>query len=114
MLLINKLLNWFLLFFKNEKQSKKTLYTYEFVNDIPEYPKNKTIYLVGENGYFWQMVTICPCGCKSLLHMNLMDEYLPFWKYSIYEKKITITPSIHRMVGCKSHFFIRKGEVIWA
>ena len=35
-------------------------------------------------------------------------------KYKIDKKKrVTLFPSVHRMVGCKSHFFIRKGKIAW-
>ncbi|WP_394341525.1 DUF6527 family protein [Albibacterium indicum] len=58
---------------------------------------------------------LCPCGCKNILHMNLMEEESPCWSYSINKKNIiTIRPSVNRIVGCKSHFFVREGKVVWA
>lgn len=114
--MLKKLFKWLIGFFKKKESniSKNEFYNFEFVNDVPDYPANKTLYIVGDDGYFWQFVVICPCGCKSLLYMNLMDDQHPFWKYSINNGLISITPSIHRKVGCESHFFIRESEIVWA
>lgn len=93
----------------------KKKYNYLFTTDIPEILKPKTIYIIQNDGYPWQIVMLCPCGCKKNLHMNLIDEYKPYWRFGIDKKnRITLYPSIHRTVGCESHFFIRKGAIIWA
>ncbi len=106
--MVRKLLNWF----------KKLLwekYKYQFVNDVPCIIEPHVIYIVQNNGYAWQLVMLCPCGCKKNLHMNLTQEYKPYWKFKIDKRKrISLHPSIHRMVGCKSHFFIRKAKIVWA
>jgi len=112
--MLQKLCNWIVrLFFKKEVNKDKG-YGFQFVEDVPNNPKNKILYFIGEDGYYWQFVMLCPCGCNLLLHMNLMDDYNPYWSYKIYNDKISISPSIHRLVGCKSHFFIRSGNIIWA
>lgn len=111
-----RLFKWVFRLFVSKKPEKidvDQLYSFEYVEDIPSNTSYKTIYFVGEQGYFWQFVMVCPCGCGSLLHMNLMDDYKPFWSYEIVNNEISFTPSIHRMVGCKSHFFIKKGRVVW-
>ncbi|WP_397321508.1 DUF6527 family protein [Pedobacter foliorum] len=56
---------------------------------------------------------ICPCGCRKLLHMNLMDDYDPYWNYILDGKVISLAPSINRLVGCKSHFFVTNGKIEW-
>ncbi len=106
--MVRKLLKWFANLFCKR-------YKYKFVEDVPNLPKKGVVYLVGTDAYYWQAVMVCPCGCKKLLQMNLMQEYDPYWKYNIEKRKrITLSPSVHRMVGCKSHFWIRKGKIIWA
>jgi hypothetical protein len=47
------------------------------------------------------------------LYMNLMDDYDPYWKYTIHGKTISLSPSVNRLVGCKSHFFLRSGKIEW-
>lgn len=95
--------------YKREKNFK-----YKIVNELPEILKDRVIYIQSNLEYHWQMVMLCPCGCKNLLHMNLMSDYQPYWKYEIDKKDaITVYPSVHRIIGCESHFFIRKGKIIW-
>lgn len=99
---------------KSEKTDIDEQYRFEYVDDVPSNIVFKTIYLVGEQGYYWQFVMLCPCGCGSLLHMNLINDYKPFWSYEIFNNVISLTPSIDRRVGCKSHFFIKNGKIVWA
>ena len=104
-----RFINWILILFKKEK-----LYKAKFIDDVPDKFDNKTIYIIGNEGYYWQAVMICPCGCNKILHMNLMKQYYPSWKFKINKKEvITLSPSINRTVGCKSHFFISKGKIAW-
>lgn len=106
--MLRKLLNWIIKLFTKEK-----LYTYRFVDDVPDRVKSGRVYLVGNQGYYWQVVMICPCGCAQLLYMNLMEDYNPYWKYKIHGKTISLSPSVNRIVGCKSHFFLKNGKIEW-
>lgn len=106
--MIKKLLKRFADFFGRN-------YKYKFVNEVPDKLKSGAIYFIGHEDYYWQAIMKCPCGCKKNLHMNLIPDYKPYWQYKIEKNnRFTLSPSIHRMVGCKSHFFIRRGKVIWA
>ena len=105
----NKLVDWWQ---RTTQRGKK--YSYQVVEDIPKRPEKNVVYLVSHLGYCWQVVMMCPCGCKKLLYMNAMPEYHPCWKYTIDKnERISLSPSIHRMVGCKSHFFVRNGRIDW-
>ncbi|WP_410688422.1 DUF6527 family protein [Chitinophaga filiformis] len=55
----------------------------------------------------------CPCGCGKILYLNLLRDYAPYWAYKTEGKIISLSPSVHRTVGCKSHFFITDGKLIW-
>lgn len=106
---MNKLIRWFT---KKDRQINK--YKYAFVSEVPDRLDEKTIYIETNLDVPWQIVMRCPCGCRKNLHMNLLSEYYPYWKYSISKKnRISLFPSIHRFVGCRSHFFIKKGEILW-
>ena len=108
--MLRRLFKWIERLFQKERPLN-----YRFVQDVPPTLKRRTIYVVGENGYHWQIVMQCPCGCKAVLHMNLMEDEKPSWSYAIGKTgSITIRPSIHRVVGCKSHFFVCEGIIIWA
>lgn len=108
--MIKRFIKWLLNLFKTERP-----YTAMFVGDTPDKLDYRIIYIIENEGYCWKAVMICPCGCKKILHMNLIKDYHPSWKFEINKKKIiTLHPSINRMVGCRSHFFIREGKIIWA
>jgi hypothetical protein len=103
-----KLLSWFKYFLQKR-------YKHQIVNDVPDIVKSGIIYIIKNNGYPWQIVMLCPCGCKKNLHMNLVKEYYPYWKFKIDKRnKISLSPSVHRIVGCKSHFFVRYSKIVWA
>lgn len=88
--------------------------TVSFVVEMPDNVKPNTVYIVGENDYYWMAGILCPCGCGNFIYLNLLNEANPRWKYKIAKGLISISPSVWRTNGCKSHFFIRRGEVIWA
>ena len=62
----------------------------------------------------WSAHLLCPCGCGDVVSLPLVGSG-PRWEIvELRENKFTIVPSVSRIVGCKSHFFIRKSEVVWA
>jgi hypothetical protein len=81
---------------------------------MPRRLASDVVYILTEDGQPWQAVMICPCGCGAVLEMNLLPDDRPVWKASFGKKgRPTLHPSIWRKVGCKSHFFVREGQVIW-
>jgi hypothetical protein len=89
-------------------------YGYLFVNDIPDIIAAKKIYVVQEGTEPETLVFKCPCGCCATIQLNLLKDSSPRWRCTIVKKKINIAPSIVRRKGCKSHFWIQKGKVIWS
>jgi hypothetical protein len=90
------------------------LYKAIMTDTVPEKMDSKSVYIIHNEGYYWQAVMVCPCGCKNILQMNLMEDYNPSWKFIINNKNvITLHPSVNRTVGCSSHFFIRRGKIVW-
>ena len=58
---------------------------------------------------------ICPCGCGETLYMNLQRDRRPCWRFTVDRRgTATLHPSVWRQVGCRSHFFLRRGVVQWA
>lgn len=89
-------------------------HTIEFVEDVPLQFTNKTIYIVGLEKDPWLISFKCPCGCNSIINLNLLKEAKPRWKFSFRtKKKINISPSVNRLLDCKSHFFIRNSKIDW-
>lgn len=57
----------------------------------------------------------CPSKCGDLISVNLMRSVTPFWTVSwSKDRKVTLSPSINKTDGCKSHFFIRESQIVWA
>lgn len=105
--IVNKFLSFF--GFSIEK-NYKTIYSCE----QPDKLKKNCIYVIGENGFNWFVVISCPCGCKEVIQLNLLKESKPVWDLIQHpDRSISLSPSVWRKRGCKSHFFFREGKVVW-
>lgn len=90
------------------------IYITESVGDIPDRTANRILYHVGEGGYTWYAVMRCPCGCGELLQLNTTPGARPRWDVNVHDDgTVTLYPSVWRKVGCRSHFFLRNGKIIW-
>lgn len=89
-------------------------YDFSIETDIPNAPKPNHIYIIKEGNEADSLFFKCPCGCNGNITLNLLQDTSPSWYYEITNNKLTISPSISRLVGCKSHFFISNGKVRWA
>lgn len=84
------------------------------VDEPPDDLAPRIVYVVGEGEYQWLAVFLCPCGCGATVILNLVSGLRPRWEAELHEDGlVTLTPSINRVVGCHSHFFIRRGRVEW-
>ena len=82
--------------------------------DIPTPLQAHTVYIIGIKGNEWLAVLECPCGCGSKIQLNLLPQERPCWKWNINRNgNVTLTPSVWRKIGCKSHFFVRDGLILW-
>lgn len=112
-------MNWLKRFFA---QSRETIYRWfvppyrtELVEDtLPKQLDRKTLYVVEDDGFQEQAAMLCPCGCKRILHMNLLPDERPCWKIIQHKDGTsTLHPSVWRQKDCGSHFWFRNGRVIW-
>lgn len=82
--------------------------------DATEHLKARTLYVVTEDGEPWSVAMLCPCGCGETLHMNLLPDERPVWRLTVHDDgSSTLHPSVNRIKGCRSHFWLRKGRVYW-
>ena len=100
------ILNWLL----GRPQPLRTKY----IDEIPDTLKAKTVYIIGEGNYRWYAVMLCPGGCGTVLHMNLMPDSRPKWSLTEHsDGTISLHPSIWRKTGCQCHFWLKNGRVQW-
>jgi hypothetical protein len=72
------------------------------------------VYIIGVQGNEWLAEMVCPCGCGETLFLNLLQDELPNWQWRVNaDGAVTLSPSVWRKVGCKSHFFLREGMIEW-
>lgn len=107
---ITALWTWFTSFFRRTPRPWKTA----VVEDLPEKPLPSTVYLVGEGEYLWSVAFVCPCGCGELVQLNLLPDARPRWTAERHpDGTVSVSPSVWRVAGCRSHFFLRRGRVEW-
>lgn len=82
-------------------------YSFEAVERIPK-PLAPGIVYVSEE--FGVGALLCACGCGHKVSLIVPESH----QVRVYEGAPTISPSISVCDGpCRSHFFIRRGEVDW-
>jgi hypothetical protein len=82
--------------------------------DIEKIERNK-ITIVGGHDYAKWAYLRCPCGCNEVIMLSLNKKSRPNWsiKVDLFGRP-TLNPSINKLTGCHSHFWIKKGNVLWA
>jgi len=90
-----------------------SIFHYKFISDIPYLLKRNQIYIIQDGNEPDTIVFKCPCGCKNIIHLNLLSDCSPQWSFTLKKKKISIYPSIATKRGCKSHFWVIKSKIIW-
>jgi hypothetical protein len=62
----------------------------------------------------WAVALRCPCGCRQRLEMMLLKEVKPRWDVSVDRHgHVSLHPSVWQREGCKSHFWVRAGKIVW-
>lgn len=99
--------------FGKKRKSKKQFYIVEYASDFPDEPVAPILYVLGKPGDTWLAGMNCPCGCGEFIEL-VLDGQSPNWHLSMSEDaKPSLSPSVHRSVNCRSHFFLRKGKIQW-
>jgi len=94
--------------------SEQAPFRYVAVDEFPDTLGTLKVYLAGEGVNLWAASMICPCGCGETIQLNLLKAARPCWEAEPHpDGTISLSPSISRRKGCKSHFWIRRGHVDW-
>jgi len=106
--MIRFLINWLLCILGIERRYKLAT-----VDDLPARLRKNYLYVVGD-GEPWSAALLCPCGCGAVIQLSLLRNERPSWSVDLSKDGWpTISPSIWRTVDCRSHFFLRNGEIVW-
>lgn len=81
--------------------------------DDPDELLPDRVYAIGENGHLWHVMLVCPCGCGATIALNALPDDSPRWRLYENAEGPTLSPSVWRTTGCRSHFILRRGDVIW-
>ncbi|WP_454667585.1 DUF6527 family protein [Acinetobacter calcoaceticus] len=81
---------------------------------LPTQMPFRAIVLAIEEDETWCIGLKCPCGCGFTIELPTIIEAKPRWNYQIdKQKNISVYPSVYLQKGCKSHFWIKRGKIIW-
>lgn len=81
----------------------------KFVHYMPKIIEEGILYISPE---FRAVIHRCACGCGEKVHTPLSPTN---WKMIYDGKRITLSPSIGNWsYTCRSHYWIRDNEVVWA
>ena len=90
-------------------------YKVEHCDDTPETPAPFVLYLIGETRHPWSAAFICPCGCRETIALSLIADDRPSWRVRQHRNgTVSLLPSVWRIKGCHSHFFLPDSHIVWA
>jgi len=88
--------------------------TVDVEEHLPSVLAKRTLYVVSEDGYEELAAMLCPCGCRQVLHMNLLGDERPRWRVRRHlDGTTSLEPSIWRKKDCRSHLWFKRGRVHW-
>lgn len=82
---------------------------HKFVEVIPSEKEPGTLYISIE---YAVAVHLCACGCGKVVVTSLAPHA---WAFIYDGEVVSLYPSIgNYSLPCRSHYWIRRGEVLWA
>ena len=98
-----------------ERSGLRPGFATETVDDMPDVLTPQRVYLVGDQSLPWSAALLCPCGCGVTIQLSLVSGDSPSWRARRhFSGSITLHPSIWRKKDCRSHFFLRRGRIVWS
>jgi hypothetical protein len=82
--------------------------------DMPSFVARNTLLRLTVKGEDWMAGMNCPCGCGDIIELMLLKGMHPRWEIKVDALgRPTLSPSVFRTEGCKSHFWIKGGQIVW-
>ena len=81
---------------------------------LPETMPRRNLVLMQDIGENWSVGMHCPCGCGEIIELMVDPGIKPHWSVSVDASgKPTLQPSVWKQTGCRSHFWVREGKIVW-
>lgn len=81
---------------------------------LPDTIPPKTLVVAREGDDLWSAGMVCPCGCRRRIELMLLPGVKPRWDLRVGKSgRPTLSPSIWAIGGCRSHFWLRDGDIHW-
>ena len=82
-------------------------------DELPETIGKKHLIRMIDAGQEWVAAMLCPCGCGDTIELMLLHSVAPRWDLHVDRGLPTLDPSVWRTAGCRSHFWVRHGRIVW-
>lgn len=81
---------------------------------LPDKLPRRDLVLMRDDDDDWSVGLRCPCGCGQRLELMVLKDVRPRWDV-IFDKQRcpTLHPSVWLRTGCRSHFWVRQGKIVW-
>lgn len=98
-----------------ERSGLRTGFATETVDELPDVLAHARLYLIGDGPRPWSAAMLCPCGCTAVIQLSLLTNDTPSWRARRhFHGSVTLHPSVWRTKGCRSHFHLRHGRIVWS
>lgn len=83
-------------------------------DSLPPCLPRRDVVLARDDGEDWCVGLRCPCGCGQTIELLLVSEARPRWDLTVNEQEQpSLVPSVWLKTGCRSHFWVRHGRIVW-
>ncbi len=83
-------------------------------DSLPDRIPFRNLVLAREENENWCIGMRCPCGCGKIIELLLIHEASPRWDLIVDVNGLpSLKPSVWLKNGCRSHFWLRHGQVHW-
>ncbi|WP_291384342.1 DUF6527 family protein [Devosia sp.] len=107
-----RLLKWFLQLWDRHGPARKLIVV--DCDVLPPVLPRRNLVLTRDDGEDWSVGMRCPCGCGETIELMVIPEAKPRWSISAdHFQRPTLHPSVFRKSGCRSHFWVKRGRIIW-
>lgn len=109
----------FLKIIRNFWERWKPPYRTEWVEDLPEKPRKRTVYIIGGRKHPFYAAVVCPRkGCGHVAHLGLSKQFSRDKRWRVFEGgdgAISLFPSVHVTgLECGCHYWLRNGKIEWS